>query len=55
MATAFVTKDVEAFNALASATRHELPEDIETRLRRTRRQEVKHDAKSINMKHATAE
>ncbi len=36
MATAFVTKDVEAFNALASATRHELPEDLDTRLRCTK-------------------
>lgn len=33
MATAFVTEDVKAFKALASVMRHELPEDLETRLR----------------------
>ena len=33
IATAFVTEDVKAFKALASVMRHELPEDLETRLR----------------------
>ena len=37
MATAFVTEDVKAFKALASVMRHELPEDLETRLRTGRK------------------